>query len=94
MRIAPLFPAAPHGLGVQRISANLVPMVLPETLPLAGDLAANGLLRVIAGGLEGLLAVTAKAIAHHGGSPDQNRIRSFCPAGRLNLSAPQKSNRL
>jgi len=72
MRIAPLFPATPHGLGVQRISANLVPMVLAETLPLAGDLAANGLLRVIAGGLEDLLAVTTQTIAHQAGSGSES----------------------
>jgi hypothetical protein len=93
MRVAPLLAAAAHGLGIDGIGTNFVAMVFTLASTLAGNLATDGLLRVVAGRLENLLAITAVAIDHQA-APDQNRIRSFCPAGRLNLSAPQKFNRL
>src|SRR5579859_1232362 len=93
MRVAPLFPAAAHGLGIDGIGTNFVAMIFTLAPTLAGNLATNGLLRVVAGRLEDLLAITAVAIAHQA-APDQNRLRSFCPAGRLSLGAPPKFNRL
>ena len=68
-------------------------MIFTLASTLAGDLATDGLLRMVPGRLEDLPATTAVAIAHQA-APDQNRIRSLCPAGRLNLSAPQEFNRL
>jgi hypothetical protein len=92
MRVAPLPPAAPHGFGVERIGTNLVAMVFTPASTLAGNLAANGLLKTIRGKLENLLAVTAVAITHQA-APDQNRIRSFCPqAPQLQRTAPPKNS--
>ena len=73
MGIAPLFPAAPHGLGVDRIGANLAAMIFTVAAALTGDLAANGLLRMIAGRLEDSLAVKTVAIIHQV-TPDQNLL--------------------
>ena len=91
MCIAQLFPAAAHGLGIDEIGTNFAATIFTLASTLAGKLATDGLLRVVAGRLEDLLAITAVAITHHA-APDQNRIRSFCPAGRLNFSAPQKNS--
>ena len=93
MRFAPLFPAAAHGLGIDGIGTNFVAMIFTLASTLAGNLAIDGLLRMVAGRAKDLLAIGAVAIAHHA-ALDQNRIRSFCPAGRLNLSAPQNFNRV
>ena len=78
MRIAPLFPAFLHHLGVEGIGANLFAMIIPAALPLARGLAANELLRTISGRLKDLLTVRATTIIHQA-APDQNASRSFCP---------------
>jgi hypothetical protein len=78
MLVAPLLPAARNGFGVERIGTNLVAMVFTPAPTLAGNLAANGLLRTIRGNWEDSLTVTAVTIKHQA-APDQNRIRSSCP---------------
>src|SRR5215469_17308426 len=72
MLVAPLFPAAQRGIGVEGIGTNLVAMIFTAATTLASNLAANGLLRTIRRKLENLLAVTAVAITHQA-APDQNR---------------------
>jgi len=85
MHIAPLLPAARHGIGVEGIGTNLVVMVFTAAATLASHLATNGLLRTIRGKLENLLAVKAVAITHQA-APDQNPIRPFCPEVPVNRS--------
>src|SRR5271157_533057 len=89
MRIAPLLPAEAHGLGIDGIGTDPAAMVFTLAPTLAGNLAANGLLRTIRGNWEDSLTVKAVAIIHQA-APDQNRIRSFCPEPPLNPTAPQK----
>ena len=91
MRIAPLFPAFLHHLGVDRIGANLFAVIIPAALPLARGLAANQLLRVIRCRLKDLLTVRAATIIHQA-APDQNASRSFCPEPLLNLNPPPKKS--
>jgi len=82
---APLLRTVPADLLINRIGSNLPPLIIPPALPLARRLAANELLRMIAGRLKDLLAERATAITHQA-APDQNRIRSFCPEALLNPS--------
>jgi hypothetical protein len=91
MRIAPLFPAFLHHLGVEGIGANLFAVIIPAAMPLALALAANELLRMISGSLKDLLTVRATAITHQA-APDQNAIESFCPEALLNLNPPPKKS--
>jgi hypothetical protein len=74
--LAPLFPAVPHNLVVERIGTNLVAIIFTPASMLAGELAADGLLRTISRRLEESLAVTTTAIIHQA-APGQNRNRSF-----------------
>jgi hypothetical protein len=78
MRIAPLFSAFLHHLGVEGVGVNLFAVIIPAALPLARGLAANELLQMISGRLKDLLTVRATAIIHQA-APDQNASRSFCP---------------
>jgi hypothetical protein len=87
MRIAPLFPAFLHHLGVDRIGANLFAVIIPAALPLARGLAANQLLRMIWCRLKDLLTVRAATIIHQA-APDQNARGSFCPEPLLNSNPP------
>ena len=91
MRIAPLFPAFLHPLGVEGIGANLCAVIIAAALPLARGLAANELLGMVAGRLKDLLAITATAITHQG-APYQNANGSFCPEAALNLDAPSQNS--
>jgi len=93
MRLAPLLPAAHHGISVEGIGTNLVAMVFTLAATLAGNLAANGLLRTIRRKLENLLAVTTTAVIHQA-APDQNRKHSFCPQAPSNPTAPTKKRPL
>jgi hypothetical protein len=76
MRVTPLFPALLHHLGVEGIGTNLGVVIIPAASPRARGLAANDLLRMIAGRLKDLLTVRTTAIAHQA-APDQNAIESF-----------------
>jgi hypothetical protein len=87
MRIAPLFPAFLHHLGVEGIGASLFAVIIPAALPLARGLAANQLLRMIWCRLKDLLTVRAAAIIHQA-APDQNASGSFCPEPPLNSNPP------
>ncbi|HEY6292830.1 MAG TPA: hypothetical protein VI455_14875 [Terriglobia bacterium] len=91
MRIAPLFPAFLHHLGVEGIGANLFAVIIPAALPLAQGLAANQLLRVIRCRLKELLTVRAAAIIHQA-APDQNASASFCSEPLLNSNPPPKKS--
>src|SRR5271157_5405702 len=93
VRIAPLFPAVLHPLGVEGIGANLFAVIIPAALPLARGLAANQLLRVIRCRLKDLLTVRAAAIIHQA-APDQNAIESFCLEPPLNLNRRRKNHRI
>jgi hypothetical protein len=63
-------------LGVEGIGANLLAVILSAASPLAGRLAANELLGMIAGRLKELLAIRATATVHQV-APDQNVNRLF-----------------
>src|SRR5208283_5194796 len=89
VRIAPLFPAVLHPLGVEGIGANLFAVIIPAALPLARGLAANQLLRVIRCRLKDLLTVRATTIIHQA-APDQNASGSFCPEPLSNSNPPPK----
>jgi hypothetical protein len=66
-------------------------MIFTPASMLAGELAADGLLRTISRRLEELLAVTTTAIIHQA-APGQNRNRSFCPEAPSNPTAPTKKS--
>jgi len=85
MRVTPLFPAFLHHLGVEGIGTNFGVVIIAAAPPLARGLAANDLLRMIAGRLKNLLAVRATAITHQA-APAQNAMVSFCsePPAKLN----------
>src|SRR5271157_630331 len=91
VRIAPLFPAVLHPLGVEGIGANLFAVIIPAALPLARRPAANQLLRVIRCRLKDLLTVRAAAIIHQA-APDQNASGSFCPEPLFNSNPPPKKS--
>src|SRR5271157_483149 len=93
MRIAPLFPAFLHHLGVDRIGANLGVVIIAAAPPLARGLAANQLLRMIGCRLKDLLTVRTAAIIHQA-APEQNAIESFCPEPPLNLNRRRKNHRI
>jgi hypothetical protein len=76
MRVAPLFAAFLHHLGVEGIGANLLAVIISAALPLARGLAANELLGMISGRLKEMLTITTTATIHQT-APDQNANRSF-----------------
>jgi hypothetical protein len=64
MRVTPLFAALTNDLGIEGIRANLFVVIIAKALPLAGDLATDGLLGMKGRRLEESLAITATAITH------------------------------
>jgi len=92
MRITPLFPALLHHLGVEGIGTNLGVVIIAAAVPLTRGLAANDLLRMIAGKLKNLLTVRATAITHQA-APAQNAMVSFCSELPWKLHRRQENHR-
>jgi len=93
MRVTPLFPALLHHLGVEGIGTNLGVVIIAAAAPLARGLAANDLLRMIAGRLKNLLTVRATAITHQA-APAQNAMVSFCSEPPAKLNRRQENHRI
>jgi hypothetical protein len=64
MCLPPLARTVPADLPVNRIGSDLLPVIIPASLPLAGRTAANPLLRMVRNRLENLLAVRTTALIH------------------------------
>jgi hypothetical protein len=93
MSITPLFPALLHHLGVEGIGTNLGVVIIAAAAPLARGLAANDLLRMIAGRLKNLLTVRATAITHQA-APAQNAMVSFCSEPPKKLNRRRENHRI
>lgn len=89
MGISPLLLAIPYDLGVERVGADLVPMIVSAALPLTFGLATNELLRMERGRLENLLAIKAKSVTHQA-APNRMENRPFCPETPLSLNLTKK----
>jgi len=93
MRVPPLFPALLHHLGVEGIGTNLGVVIIAAAPPLARGLAANDLLRMVAGRLKNLLTVWTTAITHQA-APAQNEMVSFCSEPPLNFNRRRENHRI
>jgi hypothetical protein len=93
MRVPPLFPALLHHLGVEGIGTNLGVVIIAAAPPLARGLAANDLLRMVAGRLKNLLTVRTTAITHQA-APAQNVMVPFCSELPLNFNRRRENHRI